>query len=675
MNGFIESQVEFRRLSAKATLSPMFPLATLLLLAEVVLSYNPKGYEPSEVLCPSDANFVRPASQVSPAEKDWLEKRHAITDKALLEFLNRADLDSFYAEEFLSSLNRSINIGVAISGGGYRSMFNGAGQLAALDSRVEGSIKHGLGGLLQSTTYLVGLSGGNWLTGSLALTNWSTVPEILAAGDLWDLEHSIISPSGLDVVSSAERWHQINNDVAEKQRKGFDISITDLWGRALSYQFFGSKEDGGVALTYSGLQEFDAFKSAEMPMPISVAVGRTPGTLELNGDSTVYEFNPFEMGSWDPSLFSFTDLKYLGSRVSEGRPLSDVCIEGYDNAGFVLGISSSLFNAGLLNLNVTGLTGPLYDLAHGVLEFADDEHWDIAIVEPNPFRNSKNAGVKSIVDDERLYLSDGGLDHQNVPFAPLLQPERGVDVIFAFDNSYDTDDKFPDGEALKATYERQFGSQGNGTAFPHVPTIDTILHDKLNTKPMFLGCNASSLDDLATVPPLVVYLPNIAYSTWSNTSTAQIAYSDKQRNAVITNGFESATRYNLTIDPNWPKCVSCAIIHREQERKGIPQTDECAECFQEYCWSGEQYTGSQVVLPRSANWSQPSLVKREYNDEGDFIELNGTIVVNATANSTGVNVSNLSIPSISSVYFNRAETWAPSSILVGAVAVVAGLLV
>lgn len=63
------------------------------------------------------------------------------------------------------------------------------------------------------------------------------------------------------------------------------------------------------------------FQNAEMPFPISVADGRYPGTKVINLNATVFEFNPFEMGSWDPSLNSFANVKYLGTNVSNGVPL------------------------------------------------------------------------------------------------------------------------------------------------------------------------------------------------------------------------------------------------------------------------------------------------------------------------------------------------------------------
>lgn len=46
-----------------------------------------------------------------------------------------------------------------------------------------------------------------------------------------------------------------------------------------------------------------------------------------------------EMGSYDPALSAFAPTKYLGTRNNS------LCVTGYDQAGFVAGSSSALFNA------------------------------------------------------------------------------------------------------------------------------------------------------------------------------------------------------------------------------------------------------------------------------------------------------------------------------------------
>ena len=74
---------------------------------------------------------------------------------------------------------------------------NGAGALAAFDNRTTGAVGSGqLGGILQASTYLSGLSGGSWVVGSLYTLNFTTVESIVEAtsgflSTLWQFNDTI----------------------------------------------------------------------------------------------------------------------------------------------------------------------------------------------------------------------------------------------------------------------------------------------------------------------------------------------------------------------------------------------------------------------------------------------------------------------------------------------------
>ncbi|KAM9932939.1 hypothetical protein OXX80_007446 [Metschnikowia pulcherrima] len=555
------------------------------------------GYAPYSVDCPA-GSLVRTANSLSTEEADWVSERHKVTNKYLETFLNDANLTGFDVSSFLSNTTngRSITIGLAFSGGGYRAMLAGAGQLAALDTRTDGAHAEGLGGLLQASTYLVGLSGGNWLVGSVAVNNFISVQDIINNKiDIWDLELSASNRGGWNLVKAYQYFMDIYNDVKAKKDAGFKVSLTDSWGRALSYQFFPESTAFGDSLLWSSIQDIDEFANHEMPFPIVVANGRTPGTQLISGNSTVFEVSPYELGSWDPSLYAFTKTKYLGSKVSDGESANGTCVSGFDNAGFIMGTSSSLFNQFVLRINTTSLSSTFKSLISSFLEDLSSEEDDIAVYKPNPFQHYEEAGIKSIVESDTLYLVDGGEDGQNIPLYPLLQHPRGVDVVFAYDNSADTDQHWPDGTSMIASYQRQFLDQGNGTIFPHVPDSATFRNLNMTARPAFFGCSAKNLTSLlpkgadeAEVynSPVIVYTANRPFSFYSNASTLKLTWENEQKLAMIQNGFETASRLNLTLDENWKSCVACAIIRREQERQGIEQSDQCKRCFEEYCWDG-----------------------------------------------------------------------------------------
>ncbi|GMM33242.1 lysophospholipase [Saccharomycopsis crataegensis] len=563
-------------------------LASALLLISPAFAWSPTdSYAPGSLSCPANVSLVREASGLSTNESDWLTKRHANTDQALKDFLTyNISLTDFDVDTFFNSLNKSINVGLAFSGGGYRAMTCGAGQLAALDNRTTNAFENGLGGLLQAATYLAGLSGGNWLTGTISFNNFTSVEDILNNGSIWDLSHAIYNPGGVNLFKTASVFDSMADDIEAKEDAGFNTSITDIWARALSHQFFDDPLYG-AALTFSTLRDAPVFQNGEMPFPISVSDGRYPQTKIISSNSTVFEFNPFEMGSWDPYLNAFTDIKYLGTNVTNGQSnITGQCIGGFDNAGFIMGTSSSLFNQFLLQLNSTGLSGTLYTLAEKILSSIDSSDNDIADYTPNPFYKTTHGSSNSLSDSEHLYLVDGGEDLQNIPLAPLIEPKRELDVIFAFDNSADTDQYWPNGTSMVYTYQRQF-TDANGSAFPYVPDMHTFRAANMTAKPAFFGCDASNLTDLSSIPPLVVYVANRPFSYWSNTSTFKMSYEEDEKRGMITNGFEVASRLNRTLDSTWKECVACAIIRRSQERLNQAQTAQCQACFEEYCWNGD----------------------------------------------------------------------------------------
>lgn len=72
-------------------------------------------------------------------------------------------------------------------------MLNGAGAFAAWDLRsAESDAEGNLGGLLQSATYISGLSGGGWLVGSIYTNNFTTVQASLNSPVVWQFQYSIL---------------------------------------------------------------------------------------------------------------------------------------------------------------------------------------------------------------------------------------------------------------------------------------------------------------------------------------------------------------------------------------------------------------------------------------------------------------------------------------------------
>ncbi|KAK3362662.1 phospholipase-like protein [Lasiosphaeria hispida] len=571
-------------------------------LAHRALPNSPShGYKPAVVPCPATKPKIRSAGSLSPEETAWLKLRRNATVDHMLNFLKRADITGFDAEAYIKRAAANIsalpNVAIAASGGGYRALMNGAGFVAAADSRTTGATdKGGIGGLLQASTYLAGLSGGGWMVTSIMANNFSTVESLRdgsPGSSIWDFANSIFKgpeESGVGALNTATYWGDILEQVASKEDAGFDTSITDFWGRALSYQLINAPE-GGPAYTFSSIALTDDFKQGRIPFPLLVADGRAPGTKIISLNSTVYEFNAFEMGSFDPTTFGFVPTRYIASNFSGGViPADGKCVEGFDQAGYVMGTSSSLFNTFLL-ANISSFEGVpqfVVDAILGVLSNLDADNNDIAQYAPNPFlgwNNETNENAHSF----ELDLVDGGEDLQNLPLAPLLQPMRNVDVIFAVDSSADTPYNWPNGTAVRATYDRALSPIANGTLFPPVPDAHTFVNLGLNSRPTFFGCDPANftLSEGQVVPPLLVYIPNAPYTAMSNVSTFTSSYPDSQRNDIIRNGLDAGTQGNGTLDAQWTACVACAVLSRSLARTNTAVPSVCTDCFTRYCWDGK----------------------------------------------------------------------------------------
>ncbi|CAI7625994.1 unnamed protein product [Penicillium pancosmium] len=551
----------------------------------------PDGYTPQSEACSVDRPSIRNGSTLSKDETAWLEQRRNVTVDAMMQFLGRLDLGSFNATSYIKkhAANTSglPNIGLAASGGGYRALMNGGGALQAFDSRtVNSSLPGHLGGVLQSATYLTGLSGGSWLVGSIYLNNFTDVTSLRDSGTVWLFQDSIFvgpTQSELFAVRTSEYFSQIQDAVTGKYSASYNSSITDYWGRALAYQLINATK-GGVGYTWSSIALSRDFQSGGMPMPIVVADGRAPGQILVPANTTLFEFNPWEFGSFNPPLEAFVPLEFLASNFSAGAlPTDQQCVRGFDNAGFIMGTSSSLFNQAFLMVNNTEASKAMKNSVNRILSSIGEANQDVAVYEPNPFYlyTSQSQYSSSTV----LTLVDGGEDLQNIPLEPLLRPQRKVDVILALDSSADTSSQWPNGTAMVATYQRSLSSLGHssGIAFPSVPDQNTFINLGLNNHPTFFGCNSSNVSGSV---PLVVYIPNAPYSYQSNVSTFDLQYNTTERDAIIENGYEVATLGNATADPDWPTCLGCAILSRSLERTDTAVPERCTMCFQRYCWNG-----------------------------------------------------------------------------------------
>lgn len=347
--------------------------SSAILAASLVLAQDESSYAPTEVSCPSNNGSLLRLSgstksdnqTLAESEQSWVSERRSQIESSWADFLSNHSI-GYSASDFNSSTWPTL--GLAVSGGGYRAALYGAGVFNALDGRNSTSAEAGLGGFLQVATYATGLSGGSWFLGSWAIHSAPSPAQlVLGSSDDdslgWLLENGLLTPDGLlgFFGDNEDYYDALEADVKAKRSAGFNVSITDVWGRALAYHFApGTTQDNfyssdaahGAGILWSDITNTSAFQSHSMPFPIVVAdidVDREEypaSTTVISLANTVFEFSPYEFGSYDPMLSAFVPMQQVGTRLISGKPAdSNQCVEDFEQFSFIIGTSSSLFNA------------------------------------------------------------------------------------------------------------------------------------------------------------------------------------------------------------------------------------------------------------------------------------------------------------------------------------------
>lgn len=518
------------------------------------------AYKPATTACPSGSLTVRDANgQLADAEETYRVGRKAAADKSLVAWLDARSAG------LGSSASNLPTLALSISGGGWRSLLVGAGVMQGLDDR-DSNVS--TSGLLQAMTYTIGVSGGAWLVSSWAGNNFPTVTSL--KNDLWSeaFAHGLEAPGGWETLTNYAR---ITADVLAKDVAGYPTSLTDAWSRLLSYQLLPGG-NGGVAVRlsdvagYSGMAEFTA------PMPIINAMGvdTVAGYCSPEDNSTVWEFTPFEFGSWDDDIASFIPTEYLGTAPGDAR-----CTTGFDNLGFILGSSSNLFGyeACVADNTLFSATNPVPGAIQEFVETLHDIGSGLYFGRfPNPFRGHNGTGEEppgAFLSDE-LYMVDGGLGAHNDPVVPLLETARNVSVILLSDSSADDARNFPTGENLIDAYDYARNVPRVAGRMPAVPDQATFAALGLAKKAVFFGCHQAGT---ATI----VYLPNVNYTYASGTATAKFQYDADETGGIIANGVQVASQDG---DEGWGLCLACGIMMKED----VELPGGCDACFEQYCW-------------------------------------------------------------------------------------------
>jgi lysophospholipase len=368
--------------------------------------------------------------------------------------------------------------------------------------------------------------------------------------------------------------------------------VADAWSRLLSLQLLPGS-NLGVSNTLSHIAGLANFISQDTPYPIITAqnVDITGTSCVPPTNASAWEFALFEFGTWDPNIAAFTPTTFLGSSLSAGLPISsNSCITNYDNLGFVLGTSSSLFkrprnrrcrctNTSPLNSlhnkfnQNSRLTRPLF--SENVLALLTEcpnieftSAADLFATWPNPLFNLSSAPLVSAM--ESLSMVDGGESGQINPIFPMLLPERNVSVILMNDNDADTAALYPNGTELRNSFD---AAQLAGlTRMPFIPEASVLVARNLTFAPVFFGFNDSTT-------AIIVWIPNSPATVAGGAmETAQTQINETQTDSMIANGVAVMSQNDSA---EWATCMGCTIM----EETGSSLPVECTACFAQYCFT------------------------------------------------------------------------------------------
>lgn len=423
---------------------------------------------------------VRVGNNLCKQEKDFIYYRKKIVKNNLEKLLG------------IQIKNYAVpNIALCFSGGGYRAMISTLGSLLGAQ-QIE---------ILDSVTYMASLSGSTWLLGP-----WSTygIPidkykDILEKNiDLNIFEKDIHLPLLVETLIQKSLFKQ-------------DLSIIDIYGSLLAnslLQNFGMKRQKMHLSDVSKLIEKGKF-----PIPIYTATEATTNDYEW------FEFTPFEVGS--TFLKSFIPTWAFGRTFVNGKSKN---FAPEQSLGFMMGIWGSACSANFEEIYRELKNKLRRILPFGLINFAVNQTsiGDIRFSPAHAFNFTYGMYNSPMRNINELTLVDAGI-HFNLPFPPLLRPERKIDIIIVCDYSA------RNGEISGSLKKAEEYALSRGLKFPKIDyssineNIISVFKDK---------------NDINT--PVIIYLPLIKNNKYS--------YSFDPHNSSFCNTFNfiySKNQFNL----------------------------------------------------------------------------------------------------------------------------------
>ncbi|KAM6202499.1 cytosolic phospholipase A2 zeta [Rhynchocyon petersi] len=245
-------------------------------------------------------------------EQEFLNKRKQVVSKGLQQVLGLSETPNADQVPVVAVLG---------SGGGTRAMSSLYGSLAGLQEL----------GLLETVTYLSGVSGSTWCISTLY--NDPAWSQVALQGPIARAQARVCSSKKW--AMSAEQIRYYRKELEARRSSSHSISLVDLWGLLLEYFLY--QEENPARLS----DQQAAVSQGQNPYPIYASVNVH---TNVSGEDFAEwcEFTPYEVGF--PKYGAYVPTKLFGSEFFMGRLMQ---LHPEPRITFLQGMWGSAFTASL----------------------------------------------------------------------------------------------------------------------------------------------------------------------------------------------------------------------------------------------------------------------------------------------------------------------------------------
>lgn len=339
--------------------------------------------------------YVRKGNELCESELEYLKNR-TLYIKNMLEKNN------------LPNSKKVPSLSIVCSGGGYRAMLYSLGALKGLQES----------GILDLSSYLIGLSGSTWTIGT-----WLSSGLSLEAFHDWLINNIGYQLNDLD----DEDFTLMGEVVLTKYCLGQPVGFVDLYGSFIANDLFDSFSNDKNMVHLS--EQAPKVTSGQLPLPIYTAISGE----DSNAEQLWYEFTPYEVGaSW---LHAYVPTWAFGRKFKNGVSVTNAPEQPMGTLlgtfGLAIGITvERMFSEA--NISEKMSSALLKTIIKKILTHYGDNRPISAEYSNMVFGMSDRifSGLKII------NLVDAGINC-NLPYVPVsgMRPDRKADILIFIDAS------------------------------------------------------------------------------------------------------------------------------------------------------------------------------------------------------------------------------------------------